>query len=135
ADEGWVPHKLAAQIEERRATGADVVYSRAWVAEADVEGYVDYHDRWELCPWPTLPTGFIGPELARHNVVPTCTGLVRRPVLDQIGGFSLGIPGAEDWDLWLRLAFAGRRFAAVDDHLGVYAWHPDNFSRTNAFTM
>lgn len=36
--------------------------------------------------------------------------LLRRGVLDGVGGWRPGV-GLEDWDLWLRLADAGRRFA------------------------
>lgn len=43
-------------------------------------------------------------KLLACNVVGTSTVVVNRRVFLQAGGFPAGLPSAEDWDLWLRLA-------------------------------
>ena len=51
-------------------------------------------------------------EFARHNCVATSTVLVRREILEQVGGFDEQFRGPEDYDLWMRVAAArdkGRR--------------------------
>ncbi|MCB1772203.1 MAG: glycosyltransferase family 2 protein [Gammaproteobacteria bacterium] len=45
--------------------------------------------------------------LFAENPVGTSTAMVRRDVLQRIGGFDESLPSAEDWDLWLRLAAQG----------------------------
>jgi len=64
--------------------------------------------------------------LLRGNSVSTSATVVRRRLLEQAGGFSedLRFNGAEDYDLWLRLAEAGGRFAYMADVLGAYRVHP-----------
>lgn len=50
------------------------------------------------------------------------TVMARRHVLIDAGGFAFG-PFAEDWELWLRLAAAGRRFANLPEPLLDYRSH------------
>lgn len=57
------------------------------------------------------------------------TMLVRREVLDRVGGFRARFQPAEDWDLWVRLSRRGH-FAAVDDVVLNYRLHPSQLIRT-----
>jgi GT2 family glycosyltransferase len=45
--------------------------------------------------------------------------MVGRPALESVGGFDERLATAEDYDLWLRLARAGHRFAVVNEVLAV----------------
>lgn len=42
--------------------------------------------------------------LMKRNFIPTGSVMVRKEVLDQLGGFDLSFIVAEDYDLWLRIA-------------------------------
>ena len=50
--------------------------------------------------------GWLFPELIHGNFIPAIAPLVRRTVLDVVGGFDEGLTALEDWDLWLRLALS-----------------------------
>ena len=68
--------------------------------------------------------------LTHANALVVNAPLVRRAVLDAVGPFDPGIRGVEDWDLWLRCALAGVRFA-YDDAPGTRALvraHPSSVS-------
>lgn len=64
------------------------------------------------------------------------TSLVRRPVIESIGGFDESTRGGlEDWDLWLRAAAAGHWGATVPEYLNWYrrrAQHTDRWSNLGA---
>ncbi len=99
ADDIWSPEKLQLQVEAMsRKPGSGVVYS--WTdyidangkfvckgAHADYEGHVLAH---------LLLYDFI--ESGCSNV------LIRKSILDELGGFDENLHLAEDWDLWLRIA-------------------------------
>jgi glycosyltransferase involved in cell wall biosynthesis len=63
--------------------------------------------------------------LFKGNCISTSATVVRRGKVLQVGGFSddLRFNGVEDYDLWLRLARAGCRFAYLDEAMGVYRVH------------
>jgi glycosyltransferase involved in cell wall biosynthesis len=58
---------------------------------------------------------------------PVCL-MVRRAAFANAGIFE-GAHGAEDWDMWLRLAVSGCRFVAVRAALAMYRCHSSNASR------
>lgn len=54
------------------------------------------------------------------NFIDACA-VVRKSVVDDLGGYdNMKIMGYEDWDLWLRIAFAGHRFQYVNEVLFDY---------------
>lgn len=53
---------------------------------------------------------------------PIHTALVRRSVLDEVGGFDLDLPTCMDYDLWLRIAVA-RPIRLVHEVLAFYRHH------------
>lgn len=63
--------------------------------------------------------------LFRGNSLSTSATVVRREPVLAVGGFSedLRINGAEDYDLWLRLARDGCRFGYLNEVLGIYRVH------------
>ena len=51
-----------------------------------------------------------------------------RAAYDEVGGFSPGCPGFDDYDLWLRIMEAGYEVVATRDAHAVYRWHSRNMS-------
>ena len=58
-------------------------------------------------------------EFVRHNPVATSTALVKRRVLEEVGGFDEAFRGPEDLDLWLRIA-AANEIRRIDAPLARY---------------
>jgi glycosyltransferase involved in cell wall biosynthesis len=52
---------------------------------------------------PLSPQSFVF-----HNPVPTSTVLVKKKILEQIGGFDESFRGPEDYDLWIRISDVAR---------------------------
>ncbi|MGB5880726.1 MAG: glycosyltransferase [Thermoanaerobaculia bacterium] len=57
--------------------------------------------------------------------------MARRRVLAEAGGYR-ETGGPEDYDLWLRLAAAGKRFCKVPEYLYFWREHPDRLTRTDS---
>jgi glycosyltransferase involved in cell wall biosynthesis len=63
-----------------------------------------------------------------ESPIPHPTAMLRLATLLEAGGYrDLGWP--EDYDLWLRLAHAGKRFAKVPEPLYEWREHPDRLTR------
>lgn len=77
-----------------------------------------------------IPSGHIFTELLGGNFVSTLTTMVRKEVLEQLGGFneSPALRAVEDYDLWLRIAALGRKVVYLDKTLAYYRQHDQNIS-------
>jgi hypothetical protein len=120
-DDLWAPSKLTMQLAAARATGAGWVYA----------GDVMVDEELRVCggaPPPTPQT--VCAALRRHNAVPAGASnvVVRRNLLDRVGGFDATLRTSEDWDLWLRLAATGLP-ASVPRPLVALRTHPRMSSR------
>jgi glycosyltransferase involved in cell wall biosynthesis len=122
-DDAWAPNKLRIQLDAVQETGADFVYSGGVVVDA--QGAVLYN-------LPVPP-----PERLRYETVPVCAipagpsnVLVRTELVRRLGGFDENLSQLEDWDLWIRLAWAGRA-AARPDIAVAYLEHGESTSLTS----
>ena len=52
--------------------------------------------------------------LIQENLFPVSAPLVRKSSLIEVGYFDDSLRSHEDWEFWLRLAFAGKRFFGLD---------------------
>ncbi len=89
----------------------------------------------ELPPEPETTDWFH--RLLESNPWPPNAVLIRASALEGAGPnpFDLKLRSCEDWDLWLRLAMGGGKFAAADGFIGVcYRKHPQSMS-TNPWVM
>jgi glycosyltransferase involved in cell wall biosynthesis len=57
--------------------------------------------------------------IVRDSFISTQTLIARRQALDAIGGFDPSLPRLQDWDLVIRLAKSGVRFAFVPEPLAI----------------
>lgn len=128
ADDLWLPDKLSRQVEALNRTGADLLYTGGYVFWED-----DLANR-RRCS--EVPGGSRGGEsmyrlLARQNRFAVSSVSIRRSLLEAVGAFdeSPGIYGAEDYDLWLRVARVGGRFYGLPDPLICYRVHRQAMSR------
>ena len=65
-----------------------------------------------------------------ESPIPHPAAMVRRRVLEEVGGYrDLGYP--EDYDLWLRLAAAGKRFGKVPEILYFWRHHEGRLTFTD----
>jgi glycosyltransferase involved in cell wall biosynthesis len=111
ADDTWHPFKLERQLSLFGHDPAIGTVASDWVRSASElplalpaspsVSPITYHDTLIL------------------NRFQTSTVLVRTELVRQVGGFDPSVDGAEDWDLWVRLA-AAAPMVKVDEPLVVY---------------
>ncbi len=127
SDDLWLPDKLTKQVallEQRPDIGA--AFCQAWIIN-------EHGQRLTASP---LGVGLADEQLSLENlcldnhVVGPSTSLIRRSVLDRIGGFDVQIRYGEDWDLWLRIAAEHRLvtipepLASLRRHQGSQSYYP-----------
>lgn len=102
---------------------------RALQADPDAAFAYGILERFDL----TGPTGLVGlhpwaPERMRTGNYIPALALLRRDVLTELGGYAEMPWGYEDWDLWCRVAEAGRHGTWVPEIVASYRTRPDSMS-------
>ena len=101
SDDVWLPGKLAAQVAslERHPARA---WSHTAFAVIDEAGQLltGAQARW----WPSTAGWILEGLLKMDTVVAIPSVIVRRRLLEQVGGFDATLRVCEDYDLWLRIA-------------------------------
>jgi glycosyltransferase involved in cell wall biosynthesis len=135
ADDIWLPDRLSMQVHAlQKYPEAALVFSdlemfdESEVVESSarylaLQGWFDKH----RIPKTDLAFGWIYHELLLGNCIGTCTVLVRREVLDEVGMFDETLKTHEDYELWLRMAVA-RPVLYVGRILARYRVRPDGLS-------
>ena len=118
SDDAWLPTKLAKLMEALAAApaGTGAAYTAFERIAGDSVTYIPARD---VSP----RDGDILPALLFRNLVSTQTLLVRKDLLEMIGGFDEAMTRDEDWDLVIRLAQV-TRFALVDEAMVRVIDHP-----------
>jgi glycosyltransferase involved in cell wall biosynthesis len=121
-DDHWSPAKLATQVAALQETDAVYSYTGALVVDALGE------------PSDVLvapPSAELRDLLLRQNVMPAGSSNVvaATDLLRTLGGFDEELAYLADWDMWIRLALAGRGVAS-DDALVAYVRHPGQMRLT-----
>lgn len=111
SDDRWDPGKLAAQYAAAQAhPECGLIYS--WVNHVDCSGGGTRPASRELA------SGSVMPMLIQKNFLDTASNpLIRKDLIDRINGFDSRTDGAEDWDLFLRLAQATDFLAIPEVHV------------------
>jgi len=117
-DDIWAPQKLRAELDA--AESADAVFAYAGGAALDATR------RFLFAVAPPDP-GTVRRELLSWNVIWCgCSNvLARTDVVQDLRGFDESLFQLADWDLWIRLALAGRA-AATPEVLVGYVIHQEN---------
>jgi glycosyltransferase involved in cell wall biosynthesis len=74
------------------------------------------------------PSGDLFPILARRAAFPVHACIVRKSLVEQIGGFDVSLKTSPDWDLWQRIARTGAQFYAIPEVLAFYRMSPKGAS-------
>ena len=124
ADDWWLPEKLSQQVELMR--------SRPEIGFCSTTARVEDGDGRLLNIW-RCPNGSteILPTLFAQNaaIAGGCSAvMVRRDLLNRVGGFDESLGGFEDPDLWMRLA-AVSGYACIDETLAVILRREKSVSR------
>jgi hypothetical protein len=69
------------------------------------------------------------PAFARDCPIAIHNCMVRRSLVEKVGGFDPRLVVCEDWDLWQRIARAGARFGTIPEVLAFYRMRPGSVSR------
>lgn len=121
ADDLWLPRKLERQLEALRARpAAALAYGFSDCVDAD-DRYIGHGSHIEH-------SGTVYEKLLLANFLDNgSTPLVRASALATSGIFDESLPAAEDWDLWLRLAWHFE-VVCVPEPLTLYRVHGQSMS-------
>jgi glycosyltransferase involved in cell wall biosynthesis len=133
SDDLWTEEKLETQVKVLMETNSDFVYSDGYLfSENQV---FDESQTFSSIPGLMVFGKMAGSVFYNHlyasNRIPILSVLVRKSVLLEVGLFDEdpGIFGAEDYDLWLRLARHGVTFYGIEKPLTRYRCHAKAMSR------
>jgi len=121
ADDLWRPTKLADQLARLAAdpSAGVCVTAATRIDDSSREiGLMRLEDTRDTCA-----------ALLLRSMVAGCvsSGVVRRSLLEAVGGFDPAFSQCADWDLWLRLS-RQTRFSLIDEDLVLYRTHCGNMS-------
>lgn len=130
SDDLWLPEYLETMAHALESNpAAAVACSDAWVFD-ETTGRVRKRSAVAMQnppePFPDAPQTLLAELLRRNFVYYSVTA--RRESLLALGGYDERLWVGEDWELWLRLAAAGFRFARVPHLLTVYRRHPNSLT-------
>lgn len=123
SDDQMLPEKLALHLEAFRADDQLGLLASGW-KEIDARGNLLR----ERLPWLTQPSLELASWLNGCPVLGSAL-TVRKACLDQVGLFNPDLRVAEDYDLWLRLAYAGCEMRWLPQVVCLRELHPQGISR------
>lgn len=117
SDDWWLPAKLAESVA-RLDEGVDIVYHDLYLAWSHNQRFY-----WLKRGARALAAPVFEDLITNGNAICNSSVVVRREILDKIGGFSeeRALIAWEDYDAWLRVAKVTDRFSRIDKSLG-YCW-------------
>lgn len=115
ADDIWFPEKLARQMNLLKANPqANFLFSNYYLWD----GNRDLGLRYRKLKY--FPQNDMHTKLIYWNLFGTSSIIIKRETIDQVGQFDLMLPGAEDWDFWLRIAETGLKAYGIWEPLWRY---------------
>ncbi len=128
SDDLWIKEKLELQVRRMEETKADLVFSDGFI-------FPEHDGTDETVSFQTIIGKFAGADMFSlsfvRNRIPVLSVLTRRETLNQVGLFDEDrrCHGAEDYDLWLRMAKHGAVFYGMKEKLVRYRIHTEAMSR------
>lgn len=116
SDDWWAPGKLAESVR-RLDAGADLVYHDLRIVRSLRHKLLRRRARTRALTVPAFDD-----LLTNGNALTNSSVVVRREILERVGGFSEdpALIACEDYDAWLRIARVTERFERIDEPLGFY---------------
>ena len=134
ADDVWLPGKASMQVRYlQNHPDVDFVYGhfKQWRPQADGTFSAPPLLISEKAPFAVFSehSGWIYTALLLDNVVHIITAMLRRSVIEAVGGLDETLPTGEDYDLWLRTS---RHFRAnkLDCTVAYYRDNADGITKT-----
>jgi glycosyltransferase involved in cell wall biosynthesis len=125
SDDAWLPHRLSSQVPLMRRRQVGLVFGDTIHVTAPRDGA----PRTGRTSFQVSPPsrGRVGGRFSWANFVPTCTVLVRRSCLEEIGGFSRSSLISCDYLAWYRIAQT-HELDHVDEPVSEYTVHAQGIS-------
>jgi len=121
-DDSWLPQKLEVEVAALQAhPHVALVHSSYYHIDAEGRRMGGVHLR--EGEWYALP------DLLVEGTICTSSTLIPKNILTENGCMDPELNGADDWDLYLRLAARGYHFYRVAEPLAEYRLHADNTAR------
>jgi glycosyltransferase involved in cell wall biosynthesis len=120
-DDKWLSQKLEKQIPLFNQN-IGLVYSNVLIYDEKINKYSDYFE--DKKPYK----GNVLNELFFETFIPILSVVIKKNIIDKIGGFSDELLIVEDLDLWLRFA-ENYPVDYVDECLAIYRTHDNNLHR------
>jgi glycosyltransferase involved in cell wall biosynthesis/GT2 family glycosyltransferase len=79
-----------------------------------------------------IPWGLERDALCLENVASTCTALMERRLIEEVGGYDEWLTSFEDWDVFCAMAERGYEGAVIPEFLFHYRIRPESMTRTVA---
>ncbi len=95
-DDEWLPEKLQLQLPiMKQNPDVGVVYCGCFLVDEGgaIAGQIKPEKR-----------GYIFNDLLHKNYLITSAALIRKEILEKVGGFDESLAACEDWDLWIRIS-------------------------------
>lgn len=125
-DDLWLNNKLEVQIAALEQDGSiALVHSR--------QDCIDVHGNKIDYDWITGVSGYCFRDMFKRNRIAVLTVLIRKTIIDKIGLFNEQLPGADDYEMWLRVTLK-YPIKYIDQSLVFYRFHDSNISK-NSFKM
>lgn len=117
SDDWWLPQKLQISVEKLNA-GADIVYHDLYL----ITSLPAKPRAWKRVKTRQVNSPVFHDLLSRGSAIANSSVVVRRNLLNQVGGFSVDpeLIAAEDYEAWIRLSKHTEAFVRIDSILGYY---------------
>ena len=129
-DDEWAPKKL----EKQMALFADDARDGKEIGLVGCDAFLARGNGKVFGIYKTPLTSEVFPALLDRNYIHSNSSvLLRRDVIERIGARDEELKYAEDWDMWIRIAAAGYRFAFARAPLFKYYFYPANSTKKFGF--
>lgn len=125
SDDGWAPTFLERQMRVLEAHEDVAIVSGNAINRGGAEDGRPARAVPDPRPAPDLLT------ILRDDMAVFIMSVFRREVVDRVGGFDEEFRTNEDYDFWIRAAFAGFKFLRNPEPLGFYRRHANSLSASD----
>lgn len=130
-DDEWLPEKLKVQLALFTSADIGLVYSRGYTVTVKADGTI-FREHYATDQYYKTEVRY-GDLLAKNYIGTTTQIVVRRDILQTIGGFDETLPSRQDYDLCLRVA-KNYRCVGADHYLFIHYLHNDGQITSNPHT-